>query len=122
LPPLDVPAHRPNVLLIVTESVRADASCSAPPPACVSPLLDRVAAARIPLGKLTSQSSGTFSACMMLWTGLGPTADFRTAHQAPVLWEIARALGYRTYYVTSQNLRYDDFGAFTPEAGIDERV
>jgi hypothetical protein len=122
LPPLDVPAHRPNVLFIVTESVRADATCSDPPPLCASPLLDPVAAARLPLGKLTTQSSGTFSACMMLWTGLDPTADFRTAHQAPVLWEVARALGYRTYYVTSQNLRYDDFAAFTRVAGIDRAL
>ncbi len=122
LPPLEVPAHRPNLLLIVTESVRADASCSEPPPGCSSSLLDPVAAGRMPLGKLTSQSSGTFSACMMLWTGLDPTADFRTAHQAPVLWEVARALGYRTYYVTSQNLRYDDFAAFTRVAGIDRVV
>jgi membrane-anchored protein YejM (alkaline phosphatase superfamily) len=46
----------------------------------------------------------------------------KTAHEAPVLWEIARAVGYRTAYVTSQNLRYDDFGAFVERAGIDYSV
>ena len=119
LPPLPVPAHRPSILLIVTESVRADAMCSAPPPTCRARFLDAAVPDRIPLGKLTTQSSGTFSACVMLWTGLAPDADFRTMHHAAVLWEIAKKLGYRTAYIGSQNLRYDDFGAFLERAGID---
>jgi hypothetical protein len=119
LPPLARPAHRPNVLLIVTESVRADAFCSAAPPKCRGRFLDEVAADRIPLGRLTTQSPGTLSSCVMLWTGLGPDADLRTMLQAPVLWEVARAVGYRTAYITSQNLRYEDFATFFQRAGID---
>ena len=42
-----------------------------------------------PLGRLTTQSPGTLSSCVMLWTGLGPDADFRTMHRG------ARALGGR---------------------------
>ena len=122
LPPLPRAAHRPNVLVILTESVRADALCSDPASGCRAPLLDEVMPDRAPLGRLTTQSPGTFSACMMLWTGLPPSADFATAHRAPVLWEIARAVGYRTAYVTSQNLRYDDFGAFVKNAGIDVKL
>ena len=108
--------------VILTESVRADAMCSDPPPACSAPFLDDVAPDRAPLGKLTSQTPNTFSACMVLWTGLSPDVDFRTAHSAPVLWEIARAVGYRTAYVTSQNPNYEDFGTFTRRAGIDVLV
>jgi hypothetical protein len=119
LPPLTRPAHRPNVLLIVTESVRADALCSAPPPQCNARFLDGVAEDRIPLGRLTAQSPGTLSSCVMLWTGLGPDADFRTMMEAPVLWEVARAIGYRTAYISAQNLRYEDFAAFFQRAGID---
>jgi hypothetical protein len=122
LPAIPTPAHRPNVLVVLTESVRADAICSDPPPGCKDPVLDAVVPDRIPLGKLTTQSSGTFSACMMLWTGLPPNVDLKTAHEAPVLWEVAKATGYRTAYVTSQNLRYDDFGAFVEKAGIDVQV
>jgi arylsulfatase A-like enzyme len=122
LPPLPAPAHRPNVLLVVTESVRADALCSDPREGCSAPLLDTVAADRRSLGRVTTQAPGTFSACVMLWTGLGPTADFITMHRAPVLWELAKAIGYRTAYVTSQNLRYDDFIAFTRRASIDVRI
>jgi Sulfatase len=121
LPPLSS-ARRPNVLLVLTESVRADATCSDPPPACRSAFLDEVASDRVALGKLMSQTPNTFSACMVLWTGLSPDVDFRTAHSAPVLWEIARAVGYRTAYVTSQNTNYEDFGTFTRRAGIDVLV
>ncbi len=119
LPPLPTPPHRPNVLLVVTESVRADALCSAPPPQCKGQFLDADASDRVPLGRLTSQSPGTLSSCVMLWTGLGPDADFATMLRAPVLWEVAHAVGYRTAYITSQNLRYEDFATFFRRAGID---
>jgi arylsulfatase A-like enzyme len=110
------------VLVVLTESVRADVLCSEPPPRCRSEALDAVAADRIPLGRLTTQTPNTFSACVILWTGVGPDADFASAHSAPVLWELARAVGYRTAYVTSQNTQYEDFGAFVRRAGIDTLV
>jgi len=123
LPPLtSARARPPNVLLVLGESIRADASCSEPPPRCRSPLLDDVVPDRMALGMLTAQTPNTFSASVMLWTGLVPTADFRAAHTAPTLWELARAVGYRTAYLSSQNPEYEDFGAFTRRAGIDVNV
>jgi membrane-anchored protein YejM (alkaline phosphatase superfamily) len=59
---------------------------------------------------------------MILWTGLPPAATIAEAHGAATLWEVARAVGYRTLYVGSQNLRYEDFGLFLERAGIDVRV
>ena len=118
LPEIPLPEHRPNVVLVLSESVRADAVCS-DPRSCKARFLDEVAGDRMPLGKLTSQASGTFSACVVVWTGLSPDVDFATAHRAPVLWEIAKAAGYKTAYFTSQNLRYDDLAAFVQNAGID---
>lgn len=122
LPPLPTPAHRPNVLLVITESVRADALCSVPSAECASSFLDASAGDRLGLARMTSQSSGTFTSCMTLWTGLSPDADLRAAHEAPMLWEIARAEGYRTAYVGAQNLRYRDLGAYLHVAGIDHLV
>ena len=119
LPILTPPTHRPKVLLIISESMRADAMCSANDLGCRSQFLDPVAADRMSLGKLTMQSSGTFTSCVLLWTGLSPDADIATMNQAPLLWEVARAVGYRTAYIGSQNLRYDDFGAFLKRAGLD---
>lgn len=122
LPPIAQPAHRPNVLLIITESVRADAWCSEVSPTCKSRFLDDVAADRIGLGRLTAQSPGTVSSCTALWTGIGPEADFTTVHATPTLWELAKAVGYRTAYVSAQNLKNADFGSYLSRAGIDLRV
>jgi hypothetical protein len=120
LPPLmSARARPPSVLLILTESVRADATCSDPPPSCVSPFLDMVVPDRIALGELVTETPSTFSAFLLLTTGLVPNVDFRSAHTAPVLWEIARAVGYETAYISAQNPKYEDFGAFTERAGID---
>jgi glucan phosphoethanolaminetransferase (alkaline phosphatase superfamily) len=123
LPPLTSASPRPpNVLLVLGESIRADATCSDPPPRCRSPFLDDVVPDRTALGVLTAQTPNTFSASMILWTGVVPNADLRAAHTAPTLWEIARAVGYRTAYLSSQNPEYEDFGAFTRAAGIDVNV
>lgn len=122
LPPLARAAHRPNVVVIFSESVRADVTCSSPSPKCASPFLDEAAPDRVALGKLTAQASGTFSASMMLWTGLPPQADFQTAHRAAMLWEIARAAGYRTAYIAAQNLVYQDLGTYLQNAGIDVKA
>ncbi|HSO32092.1 MAG TPA: sulfatase-like hydrolase/transferase [Labilithrix sp.] len=119
LPAIEAKGPRPNVLLIVTESVRADALCSESQPSCRSRFLDEAAPDRIALGKMTTPSSGTFGSCMVVWTGLPVTADVNAAHSAPVLWELARAVGYRTAYITSQNLQFENFGAYVQHAGID---
>jgi hypothetical protein len=123
LPPLTTSrSRRPNVLVVLTESVRADAVCSEPPSGCRDPFFDEVAPDRVPLGVLATQTPNTFSACALLWTGLVPTADFHAMHTAPVLWELAHSVGYATAYVSAQNPRYEDFGAFTQRAGIDVLV
>jgi arylsulfatase A-like enzyme len=125
LPPIPPPAgdaKPPNVVVVLLESVRADALCSQPPPACHAPFLDAYAESRVPLGHLRTQTPSTFAACMTLWTGLAPNADLHAAHSAPVLWEIARAAGYRTAYIASQNPHYENFGLFTERAGIDVRL
>lgn len=122
LPPLAPAAHRPNVVVLLSESLRADALCSERKEGCDAPFLDEAAPDRIALGKLTTQSSGTFTGCIMLWTGLPPEASFATFHRAPTLWELARAVGYRTAYVASQNLVFQDLLLFVEHAGIDVLV
>jgi glucan phosphoethanolaminetransferase (alkaline phosphatase superfamily) len=122
LPALPQGEHRPNVLLVITESVRADALCSEPRPDCTSRFLDVVAPDRIAVGNLTALSPGTISSCVSMWTGLGPDADYTSVHAAPTLWELAHGAGYRTAYVSAQNVKNSDFGVFLARAGIDVRV
>ena len=122
LPPMTPPAHRPSVVLIISESVRGDAICSEKQEGCNARFLDDAIPERLGFLRMTSQASGTFTACMTLWTGLAPDADFRTVHHAAFVWEIAKAMGYRTGYFSSQNLRYRDLGTYLTVAGIDEMI
>ncbi len=118
--PKDLPApiRTPNVVLIVTESVRGDTLCSKKMDGCDAPFLNVVAPERTGFLRMTSQASGTFTACIVLWTGMSPEADIQAMHRAPTLWELAGARGYATSYFSSQNLRYRDFGVFLGSAGI----
>ncbi len=122
LPTLAKAAHRPNVIVVLSESVRADAMCSRKETGCEAPFLDQAAPDRVALGDLTTQASGTVVACMILWTGLPPEVDAVTAHKAPTLWELAHAVGYRTAYVGSQHISYEGMGVFLSHAGIDRMV
>lgn len=122
LPPLTKSEHPRNVILVITESVRADVLCSKKTEACASRFLDEVVPERFGLLKMTSQTSGTYTACMVLWTGLAPDADFTTVHKAPFLWEVAKAQGYDTGYFSAHNLRYRDLGVYLNVSGIDTLV
>jgi hypothetical protein len=124
LPALDPPQRRRNVILVITESVRADVICSEKGQAggkstCAAAHLDQSVPDRLGLLRATVQAPSTFSSCMMMWTGMPPDIDMRTGHEAPFLWEVARAAGYRTVYITSQNLRYQDFGAYVKVSGAE---
>lgn len=120
---LTVDRDRPrDVVVILTESVRADEICSMPPPGCKIPALDDLTKDRIALGKLSTQTPNTFSSFLTLTTGLSPDATFEEAHSAPILWEMAKAAGYHTAYISAQNTRFEDFGAFVRNAGIDTLV
>jgi hypothetical protein len=89
---------------------------------CRSRFLDDVVPGRLPLGTLRTLTPNTFSAFLVLTTGLDPNVDFVSAHRAPMVWELARAVGYRTAYVSAQNPKYEDFGTFVERAGIDVLV
>lgn len=119
IPELTPPAHRPDVILVLSESLRADSLCSSKAAGCEAPFLDAAVPERLPLGKMTVQASGTFSSCMIYWTGMPVEVDFKTAHEAPMLWEVARAAGYRTAYIGSQNLTFQDLGTYLRNAGIE---
>ncbi len=121
VPRLERPPGVRNVLVILTESVRADAMCS-DPHACADQYIDPVAPERIALSQLRTQAPGTFTTCMVLWTGLEPDSQFPDTHRAPFLWEVARAAGYQTLYVSAQSSAFFRFGQYIAVAGIDDLV
>ncbi len=90
-----LPATRdelPNVLLILTESVRASSYCSERAPGCpFTPALDDVLPDRIPLRQMRAVASYTAVSASALLTGRtqeGPRAELAAA---PTLFDYARA-------------------------------
>jgi glucan phosphoethanolaminetransferase (alkaline phosphatase superfamily) len=100
------PAAPRNVLLILTESLRADVACSEPAPRSrcpATPFTNDAAPGRVGLSQMRATSSTTAIQLAVLWTGLAPTAGRDALHRAPVVFDLAHAAGLDTAYWTSQH-------------------
>jgi hypothetical protein len=83
----------PNVLLILTESVRDETYCDAPGPDCpFTPELDKVLPDRVPLRQMRSMASYTAIAAAALLTGRPPAEARTDVLAAPTLFDYARAV------------------------------
>lgn len=121
--PSAVAADAPNIVLIFGESVRRDEVCSIKSATCVkSPGLDKGAPERIGFVHSSSVASCTEIASVIMWSGLPVTADSELLRTAPLLWDYAKARGYRTGYFTSQNLSFQDQGLFLRSSRMDEMI
>ncbi len=112
VPALHAAPKRPrNVLLLLTESVRAVSSCVSYTKDCPwTPFSNDAAPGRLPLEQMRSVDSTTAISLAVLWGGLQPTESRATLHSAPLLWEYAHAAGLDTAYWTSQNLLFGNSG------------
>lgn len=117
--PLEVPqlAARPaaarNLLLILTESVRATSTCVGYDAACVfTPFSNAAAPHRFPLRQMRSLDSTTAISLAIMWSGLAPEESRAALHSAPLFWEYAHAANIDTAYWTSQNLLFGNSGAW----------
>jgi glucan phosphoethanolaminetransferase (alkaline phosphatase superfamily) len=119
LPPLQPrPGVRRNVALIITESVRADAACSAYDPACaLTPYSNALPPERIGLRQLRAVASTTSTALAVLWSGLPPTASADDLYSWPLLFDYAGAAGFDTAFWTSQNLDFGRTGLWVKNLG-----
>jgi glucan phosphoethanolaminetransferase (alkaline phosphatase superfamily) len=96
-----------NVVLILTESVRFDAHCSAPAETCPNaPEVNAAAPGRRPLLQMRSNSSTTAIQLAVLWSGLQPTASREALHKAPLLFDYAHAAGIDDAYWTSHHMMF----------------
>lgn len=117
------PARPRNVVLVITESVRADTFCSAFDEGCRhSPETNRAAPNRTPLLQMRSNDSATAVSVAVLLTGLAPVSSREELHRAPTLWEYAAAAGWDTAYWTSQNLLFGNSDMFVRDIGVDKRI
>ncbi|HVY45192.1 MAG TPA: sulfatase-like hydrolase/transferase, partial [Minicystis sp.] len=107
--PSVAPAPHPprNVLLVLTESVRADASCSAHVEDCpITPHINEAVPDRRPLLEMRSNSSTTAIELAVLWSGLQPIASRTALHTAPLLFDYAHAAGFDDAYWTSHHMMF----------------
>jgi glucan phosphoethanolaminetransferase (alkaline phosphatase superfamily) len=105
-----------DVLFILTESVRADASCSAHGEACPNtPETDAATPARSPLEQMRSNSSTTAIELAVLWSGLEPVESREALHTAPLLFDYAHAAGIDAAYWTSHHMMFANSRLFVQD-------
>ena len=112
VPPLRAaPKRARNVLLLLTESVRASSTCVAYTADCPwTPFSNTAVPDRLPLRQMRAVDSTTAISLGVMWSGLAPTESRAALHSAPLLWEYAHAAGLATAYWTSQNLLFGNSG------------
>jgi glucan phosphoethanolaminetransferase (alkaline phosphatase superfamily) len=117
------PARPRNVLLVLTESVRAQSACVEFTEDCAwTPASNAAVPNRLPLTQMRAVDSTTAISLSVLWSGLAPTESRVALHTTPLLWEYARAAGLDTAYWTSQNLLFGNSGEWLQGLPLTKRV
>ena len=112
-----------NVIMVVTESVRAMSVCNAYDPECkYTPFSNAEMPDRIPLNQMRAMDSTTAISLSVMWSGLPPTETRQAMHSAPLLWEYANAAGIDRGYFTSQNLLFGNSGTWLEGTPIAHEV
>jgi glucan phosphoethanolaminetransferase (alkaline phosphatase superfamily) len=111
--------RKPNIVLFILESVRADAVCIAPGTDCKrTPYSDRVVPNRYPLLQMRSLDSSTAISLAVLWAGVGPEESREVLHTWPLVFDYAKAAGYDTAYWTSQNMLFGNARLWVKNLGV----
>lgn len=116
-------AKRPNILLVILESVRADAVCTDFVPSCKrTPYSNRIVPERFPLRQMRAQASSTAISLAVLWAGVGPHESRDVLHTWPLIFDYARAAGYDTAFWTSQNMMFGNARLWVKNLGVSQFV
>jgi len=120
VPPLrGQPSPRRNVLLLIMESVRADAVCSTPNPECrKTSYSNQLTPHRFPLTQFRALDAATAITLAVMWTGLGPHESRDALHTWPLIFDYARAAGWDTAFWTSQNLMFGNARLWVQNLGV----
>ncbi|MFO0758327.1 MAG: sulfatase-like hydrolase/transferase [Byssovorax sp.] len=119
-PTVKAPDDAPSIVLLLGESVRRDEVCLPGAADCAkSPRLEAAAPHRIGFARASSVASCTELVAVALWTGMAINAEPDALAQAPLLWDFAKSRGYRTAYLSSQNLLFQNLGRFLKGSRID---
>lgn len=117
LAPMKEAASPPrNVLFVLTESVRADAACSAYRERCpAAPFTNEAFPSRIGLAQMRANSTTTAIQLATMWSGLPPHAGREPLHRAPLLFDYAHAAGWDTAYWTSHHMMFANSRLFVQD-------
>lgn len=110
------PSRPRNVIFLLTESVRADAACSAPAERCpAAPFTNAGFPDRIGLSQMRANSTTTAIQLATTWSGLPPHAGREALHRAPSLFDYAHAAGWDTAYWTSHHMMFANSRLFVQD-------
>ncbi len=114
------PSAPRNVVFVILESVRKDATCTEPESKCNrTGATHALFAERYPLNQMRALDSSTAISMAVLLSGLGPHEDRETLHTWPLVFDYARAAGYFTAFWTSQSLLFGNLGLWYKNFGVD---
>ncbi len=122
LPAAAVPvaADAPSIVVILGESIRRDHACPDDGGPClVGKGIEAAAPNRLIYERASSIASCTEIASVALWTGRPVNTLGIDDAAAPLLFDFAKARGYRTAYLSSQNLIYQRLDAFLRGTRVD---
>jgi glucan phosphoethanolaminetransferase (alkaline phosphatase superfamily) len=124
VPPLVSRVDTPrNVIFVILESVRADATCVSYEPECKrTEATNRLFPDRFGFSQMRSMDSTTAVSLAVLWGGLLPNEDRETLHTWPLLFDYARAAGWDTAYWTSQNMMFGNARLWVKDLGVSQFV
>lgn len=123
-PLLAQPPTLRNVVLLLQEAQRADATCIAYDPGCTraTRATNLLTPQRLPFHQVRAATSSTAVAIAVLWSGLDPTETYGRLHSAPLVWDFAHRAGYDTAYWTSQNLMFGNSRLWVQDVPLSQFV
>jgi glucan phosphoethanolaminetransferase (alkaline phosphatase superfamily) len=120
VPPLHpAPTPKRNVLFVILESVRADATCVEYEPGCRrTEATNALFPQRFAFPQMRSMDSTTAVSLAVLWSGLGPTESRDNLHTWPLIFDYARSAGFDTAFWTSQNMLFGNVRLWVKNLGV----
>ena len=117
------PSKPRNVVFVISESVRQDATCNEYSAKCrKTAATNQLFPERIALDQMRALDSCTAISMAVLWSGLGPHESREHLHTWPLLFDYARQSGYQTLYWTSQNLMFGNMRLWVKNLGVDQMI
>jgi len=108
-----------NVLFVILESVRADATCIGYEPGCRrTEATNQLFPERYAFPQMRSMDSTTAVSLAVLWSGLGPAESRDNLHTWPLIFDYAHAAGFDTAFWTSQNMLFGNARLWVKNLGV----